>query len=306
MISSIQPRGFVAYLISHTLARAHGAAGQPVAMAGRCVARGWRRSAGVMAWVFALLGAVGCAQAAAADDDIEKQLLDLFQTTKVTADGSAIVTPGVELALQKDGLLMNPLDVPVPMSNVYQDGRIKGLAGAKKVLDTVANISGHLGFLNPFAGKPQADLVTGASASTRTFVTGEKFWVTKIETGATGVTFTFYSGPFNDKRYHGTLQFPFPKGSKPAADDVTATVAEVLKIDAGDSAQGQKAAANATPQQAAPAAPASRTIAIGQSRDEVIAALGVPSQRQQSGPAEVDIYPDKQVVFFQNRVVDIR
>ena len=70
------------------------------------------------------------AQDAVQVGEIEKQLLDLYQTTKATADGTDIVTAGSVLVLQKDHLLMDPVDSPVPTPNVYKNGSIASLAGS--------------------------------------------------------------------------------------------------------------------------------------------------------------------------------
>jgi len=232
---------------------------------------------------------------------IEKQLLDLYQTTKATADGTDIVTAGSVLVLQKDHLLMDPVDQAIPTPNVYKNGSIAGLAGAASFLKTVSG----LGALNPFAKSTAMTTVTSGASATREFVTGEKFWVTKIETHSDGVTLSLLSDPIKDKRYHATLTFQFAKGSAPTADDVAGLVAEVVKIDTDDSSQDQPAASNGKQQQAAPAESAPKTIALGQSRDQVIAALGAPAKVVQLGPKEIDVYPDMKVTFLRNQVVDV-
>ena len=48
------------------------------------------------------------------------------------------------------------------------------------------------------------------------------------------------------------------------------------------------------------------TIAIGQTRDEVIAMFGVPSKVVQLGKKEIDVFPDMKVTFVQNKVVDVQ
>jgi hypothetical protein len=255
-----------------------------------------------------LSSTVAIAQNAVPVNDIEKQLLDLYQTTKATADGTDIVTAGSVIVLQKDHLLMDAVDNVVPTPNVYKNGSIASLAGAAGFLKALGGIP-H----NPFANNAAVSAATTGAAATREFVTGEKFWVTKIDTRPDGVTLSLLSDPIKDKRYHATLKFPFAKGSVPTADDVAGLVSEVLKID--DSSQDQQSASNGNQpqgnqpqgnqQQAAPAAAAPKTIALGQSRDQVIAALGVPAKVVQLGPKEIDVYPDMKVTFLQNHVVDV-
>jgi hypothetical protein len=278
-----------------------------VALIQKKVAEKIRMDARMRLWVTACLlsGVSLIATAAVPVDEIEKQLLELYQTSKATADNSDLVTAGSVLVLQKDHLLMDPVDTLVPTPNVYKNGSIKGLAGAATVLKTFGSMSSHLGALNPFANNAAVTTATDGANATREFVAGEKFWVTKIDTGPDGVKFSLLSDPIKDKRYHATLLFPFPKDSSPTADDVAGLVAEVVKIDAGDNSPAQQPASNQNPQQSAPTAPAPKTVALGQSRDQVIATLGVPAKIVQLGPKEIDVYPDMKITFLQNRVVDV-
>jgi len=262
----------------------------------------WSFLAGVVMTTGILSGAR--AQDAVPVDAIEKQLLDLYQTTKATADGTDIVTAGSVLVLQKDHLLMDPIESPVPTPNVYKNGSIASLAGAAGLLKAVSS----LGALNPFANNAAMNAATTGAAATREFVAGEKFWVTRIDTRADGVTMTLLSDPIKDKRYHATLKFPFARGAALSPDDVAGLVADVVKIDAGDAAQSQDTASNQNPQQnpqAAAAAAAPKTIALGQTRDQVVATLGTPAKIVQLGPKEIDVYPDMKVTFLQNHVVDV-
>jgi len=243
------------------------------------------------------------AQAQVPVDDIEKQLLQLYQTAKVTADGTDIVTAGAVLVLQKDHLLMDQVDQPVPTPNLYKDGKITqgGLAGAASFFKTLNKLGG----LNPLANNAAATNASTVAGTTREFVSGEKFWVSRIDTRPDGVTFSLISDPIKDQRYHATLRFAFAKGAPISPDDSASLVSEVLKIDAGNNSQDQSAANQG--QQPAAAAPAeTKTIALGQTRDQVIAAFGVPSKVIQLGPKEIDVFPDMKVTFVQNKVVDVK
>ena len=229
------------------------------------------------------------AQNAAGLADIQKQLVSLYPTAKATADGKDLVTAGAVLVLQKDNLQMCKVDQPTTTVNYYRSGTISlsGGAGFFKALNAFGKLGEAVG-----AG-PAPTL-----GETRTFVTGEKFFVTNVSTSQDGVAFTFMSDPIQDARYKGTLKFPFPKkGVVPSPDDMAAMVAEAIKLDAPAEAE----------QSAAPAAAAAptKTIAIGQTRDEVIAMFGVPSKVMQVGAKEIDFFPDMKVTFIKNKVTNV-
>jgi hypothetical protein len=232
-----------------------------------------------------LCGLVGTAPAQNAD--LQKQLETNYPLTKATADNSDVVTAGAVLVLQKDNLQMCKSNMPIPTKNFYKNGGISQ------------------GGLMSFMGKlGNASLGGGNDANTvRKFVAGEKFWVTRIQVEGDGVTFTFLSDPFQDARYESTLKFQYAKGQVPSADQVLATVAEVIKID-GDSGGGsqapeQQAAADA------PAAAPTKTIALGQTKDQVVQSFGQPTKVVQLGAKEIDYYSDMKVTFTNNKVTNV-
>jgi hypothetical protein len=138
----------------------------------------------------------------ALQDPLESQ----YPLTKASADKSTIVTAGAVLVLRKDGLVMFTTASLTPPANTYKDGRI------------TQSLFGKLG-------------KTASDGSTRTFVKGEKFWVTKIEVKDDAIVFQFLSDPFDDVRYAAALRFPFAKGSPPPADQSSKTVAQVIGVD---------------------------------------------------------------------------
>jgi hypothetical protein len=131
-------------------------------------------------------------------------------------------------------------------------------------------------------------------------VAGEKFWVTKIESGDIGVAFHLMSDPIKDQRYKAVLIFQWPKGATPATDDVAARVAQVIKVAAADVPTDQSAQKD---QEQAPIA--TKMISIGQTRDQVIAVFGVPTKIVQLGTKEIDYFADMKVTFTKNKVTDV-
>jgi hypothetical protein len=221
---------------------------------------------------------------------ILQRLLALYPTAKATADGTDLVTAGAVLVLQKDNLFMNKVDL-IPTPNVYKNGSISqsGLFGA------LGKFGAHLPGVNGGAPNPN-----------REFVTGEKFFATKFIVRPDAVDVLLMSDPIQDQRYHAILRFPYAKGTTPSPDDVAGMIAEVMKTDSSGDSQDQSAA-NQGGQSGAAAAPvATKTIAIGQTRDQVIAAFGVPSKIVQLGAKEIDFFPDMKVTFVQNKVVDVK
>jgi hypothetical protein len=256
-----------------------------------------RKVASTIAVAMTLTAASVRAQDVAA---IETELTQLYQTSKATADGTDLVTGGSVLILQKDHLVMSKVDQQLTIPNVYQNGAITSpVAGVQKM----AKIFSGLGQFNPLGNSAAAQKAAASADANREFVAGEKFFVTRIDTRADGVTFTLLSDPIKDVRYRATLKFPFARGAAPSPDDAAALVGQVVKIDAPEQDQQDQKASN---QQGAAAAPETKTIKIGQTRDEVIAMFGVPSKVVQLGKKEIDVFSDMKVTFVQNKVSDVQ
>ena len=241
---------------------------------------------------------------------LQQKLEAEYTLTKATADRSDIVTAGAVLVLQKDNLLMYTATTTSPPTSTYKDGKIsQGLFGMA-TCKWCRKIPGT-------SSAPNVD--------TRTFVTGEKFWVTKIDVHEDGVVFELFSDPISDVRYYGLLRFPFPKNAPPTADKMMSTIGEVIQVQPADNAGGdasggasqQAPAAPATPPQQAmapiapppppsdapPAAP--KTIALGQTRDQVVAIMGQPTKVVKLPTKEVDYYPDMKVIYVGGKVKDV-
>jgi hypothetical protein len=256
------------------------------------------------------------AQTASTPASIQQKLESDYAVSKAAADKSDIVTAGAVLVLKKDGLLMSATSTGSAAANTYRDGKIS--QGIWKIAK-MPGFGGLVSHANP-----------NATVQTRTFVAGEKFWVTKITVNTDGVTLELLSDPISDVRYYSTLRFPF-KGALPTPEEVDTTVGEVLKVDPGDAAddkggkgaakQDAPATAAAAPAEAAPApmapiAPppppadtppaAPKTIALKQTKDEVIANFGQPTKVVKLGTKEIDYYPDMKVTFVNNKVTDIQ
>jgi len=244
---------------------------------------------------------------------IEKKLVSEYALTQATADQTDIVTAGAILVLKKGNIVMAPVSGTNFYQNTYKEGKISQNA---------------LGKLN--SGLTRLGRLPGAApppTNTRTFVPGEKVWVTKIECKEDGVVFDLFTDAYAEVRYKAALKFYFnPKGPIPAVDEMDKLVAEVFKVQPADDTTA--AAAPAAPPVAAPPpadpTPALAPIAppppppdapqappkelkIGQTKDEVIANFGQPEKIVKLGTKEIYYYKDLgKVTFVNGKVTDVQ
>jgi outer membrane protein assembly factor BamE (lipoprotein component of BamABCDE complex) len=259
---------------------------------------------------------------------IEKKLTSEYALTQATADQTDIVTAGAILVLKKGNVVMGPSTQTTLYQSTYKDGKVSPNFAGK-----LNNGLTRLGRL-PGQAPPQN--------GTRTFVPGEKVWVTKIECKDDGVVFDLFTDAYADVRYRAALKFAFDKhGSIPTADQMSAMVGEVFKVqpaedtNGGGEQQQQQAAAPpargqrpAAPQAAPPPAaapePALAPIApppppvdepqgppkelkIGQTKDQVIANFGQPEKVVKLGTKEIYYYKDLgKVTFVSGKVTDVQ
>jgi hypothetical protein len=237
-----------------------------------------------------------------------KKLRDQFVLTRTTADRSDIVAPGSIVVLQKTGLQMCSTASLAPLPNTYKNEKISVSFGDRMVWGMVAAP----------AGTRINDIPL------RTFVPGEKFWITGYAPVKDGIFLHFYSDPYDNLRYYAQLKIPYPKGSSPSADEVMKMIAEAVTVDISAQNTQQEAA---TPIHAPPPSqptepalgpiappppppdappPAPPTIAIGQTRDQVVAILGQPTKMAKGPNKEIYFYPDMKVILVNGKVTDIQ
>ena len=287
-----------------------------------------------MVWMFnAILGLLVCVSSTALAEDqgtkpsIEKKLTSEYALTKANDDQTEIVTAGSILVLQKDKMFMVPIGTTGnPCPNTYKDGKLSP-SGACKVNETFRK------FKIPGVSVPGQDKAIASHA----FVTGEKFWLTKIEVRDAGkdkgIYLEFFTDAINDVRYKGMLTIPF-KGAVPSPEDALKLVAEVITVAPSEDAKDDKekpakqggqqgaaapaaaAASEAPPPpveapppaiEAPPPPPAEpATVAVGQTPDEVVAALGQPTKKAKIGAKEIYFYKDLKVTFLNGKVKDVQ
>src|SRR5271156_1762080 len=113
-----------------------------------------------LAFAMAVCSSLVSAQTVVLEQKLEAQ----YTPTKTTADRSDIVTAGAVLVLQKDNLLMDTATSAAPIQNTYKNGKI----------------SHGMGDFVTCAWCRKINPVSAPNVDSRTFVSGEKFWVTKI------------------------------------------------------------------------------------------------------------------------------
>jgi hypothetical protein len=259
---------------------------------------------------------------------IQKKLESEYKLTKTTDDKSDIVTAGSVIVLHKDKVLMVAATSNAnPCMNTYKDGKVTPTK-ACGVGEKIRRLPG-------FGHVPGG----GSAPATRNFVSGEKFWVTKIEVRANGVVLDFFTDatPTGDQgiRYKGALTIPFG-ALTPTPEEALKVVAEVISVAPSEDAkgddqkqsapQGGQPGAAAPPSQPAapPAAPAPAEappapiapppppppdpteVSEGQTIDQVVAALGQPVKKAKVGTKDIYYYKDLKVTFVNGKVKDIQ
>ncbi|HEX4136394.1 MAG TPA: hypothetical protein VHY84_17400 [Bryobacteraceae bacterium] len=228
---------------------------------------------------------------------LQARLEQEYPLTQPTGDNTDIVTPGAVISLKKNKLAMYA-SASFSNQNTYKGG------------PTISN--GFFGSL----------CQTSHDGSCRMFVRGEKFWVIEIAVKEDGVVFQFLSDPLPDERYHGALKFPFPKGTQPNPDEISAAAAQVLAVAAP--APLAAAPASAAPVQPlppiapppppgpalapiAPPPPPPASVDLGQSKDQVVAALGQPERIANVGTTkQIYFFKNLKVTFVNGKVTDIQ
>ncbi len=262
---------------------------------------------------------------------IKEKLVSQIKLTKAAAAHDDIVTAGDVVLLHKDGLMMCSSASSYAFSNTYSSGVLAANYNNRAKDAAKSFFKGHL----PFGGGGGVTDAANNGCASRKFVSGEKFWITDVALLKDGILISTFSDPYNDVRYFGEIKFLFPKGSIPPVDDFVKTVSEVITVqpsddkDKGnqnDQASGQSAAPAQSQAQAQAPAPVPTsapmaaipppppptdapppTIAIGQTKDQVVAGFGQPVRAAKlTGTREIYFYKDMKVTFTNGKVSDVQ
>jgi hypothetical protein len=257
--------------------------------------------------------------ALAQQPSLEKQLESKYALTTPTADNTAIVTMGSTLILQKRGLSAGAAGSHVPTQNTYKDGQIR--TGAATAVRRFGALAGYI------PGGANAATAAAAAGAGRDFVNGEKVFVTRIDLdrGKDAIVFNLISDAYDTGRYLASLKFEFPKGTVGKGDfaRIQPLIDEVFQIAPDENAAAPPA--GPAPTQAAPAPvaiappqpplpdipppppppadpPPTQSIGVGQTIDQVVAAMGKPKSIVDLGAKKIYVYPDIKVTFVNGKM----
>jgi hypothetical protein len=277
---------------------------------------------------------------------IQKALTSRFALTKTTADGMDVVKPGSILVLQKNGLQMFSVPTKIPPTIPYGDGKLSfrfgdkfatcfALSHAQPPLncDSVPQrmfVAGEKFWITAFLVKDKQVVLlvysdpyqnvryfgqlkfpynkkSIPSADDLLKTIAEVVIVEPLESSSSGV-----EQPQSSAQDTSALAPITPPPT--TTGDPSVAMAEPAEISSGGSgqsqpsAQGSPALASITPPPppTATTAVATKTIALGQTKDQVVASFGQPQKIDSSDHKEIYCYPDMKVTFVNGRVTDVQ
>lgn len=230
---------------------------------------------------------------------IEQQLRKQYAVSRLGING-VVTLAGTVLVVQQDNIKSNPADRQLYWANTYKKGgRVK----------------------QPFLGEvnfaPMKDVA-------RLLQIGEKAYLSKLEIKPTEVVFSIQScgacNPAavdpNDPPFRASIAFQFAKGDLATGDfkEIQETIGQVFGIDTPATAAppspiappSQPSQPDLTPAVQAQQQAEPPTITLGQTRDQVAAALGQPDRVAKVGNKEICIYKDMKITFVDGKVSDIQ
>ena len=227
----------------------------------------------LMVGMASLLCVGGFASGADWKATLEESLKGNYELTKTGIDRVRITKAGTVLVIRKDNISGDLASDATFLNNKVTDGTVQQAGG----------------FMAAMQGKK----------TSRVFKTGEKVYVFKIEVKDDAVEFFVISGETYDVNVHGStrqtrykseISFEFPKGALEAA-----SVAAVKKVIDDVIAPEDAVAAAST-----------KTVELGQTPQQVEAALGHPDTIVNLGAKMTYVYKTMKVIFQDGKVADVQ
>jgi hypothetical protein len=238
---------------------------------------------------------IASATATAQAVSLQEQLAAQYKLVKMASNGTVVVDAGTLLAVQKGGVLGVPWKAIAHCPAKFQDNSLHPSAGF--CAGMMKNVSQY-------------------------FQKGSKVYPLKIDVNLDKSKISFQvvscdscNGVDPPTGMKAEVVFEFPKGylEKAGAPAVEDTIGQVFSITTDDQQQAQvQQVGQEQPaaQQRAPAPeqpqPEPQTIQLGQSTDQVQAALGKPEKIVNLGTKQIYVYRDRKVTFLNNKVSDVQ
>ena len=271
---------------------------------------------------------------AAAPPSLQEQLQAQYKFVKMGSDsnGATVLEEGTVLAIQKGGILGVPWSAMKPCPAKYENTTLTP-PGTMCTQGRGQGVKRGLGMLKSHIPGGSAVSDDKTNSDTHYFKKGDKVYPSsltvdlkngKIDFGVVACDTCNKTDP--PTYYKSEVDFHFPAGYLEKADvtKVEDTLAEVFAIDnsssGADSQQGgdqqaggqqdqsgaQQGQQAGQPQGQAPAAAAPPQIQLGQSIDDVVAALGQPEKIVDLGAKKIYVYKDLKVTFVNGKVSDVQ
>jgi hypothetical protein len=230
-----------------------------------------------------------------APPSLVEQLEAQYQLAKMGTDsgGPTVVQPGTVLVIQKGGILGVPQAALAVCPSKYQNGNLH---------------------------RPSRLCAAMVQQASSYFQVGTNVYPTKIDLNLKNERISFKivacdscNGTNPPTYFKGEVNFQFAKGylEKPGVPQIEDVIGEVLAIDNSGDQQNQAAGgdeqaqsqdqtqANTQSQAETP------TIKLGETPDQVQAALGNPEKVVDLGSKKIWVYKDLKVTFKDNKVSDV-
>lgn len=249
---------------------------------------------------------------------LQDQLAAQYKLVKMGSDtnGYSVVDAGTLLSIQKGGILGVPYSDKTVLTTRYEGGTVHS--------PSALMTSGRKALFGHFSQ------TQSQGQTTHLFAVGDKVYPTKIEVNVASDKVTLWivacdtCNQTDPPTYNkAEVAFQFAKGAlaKAGAGEVEDVIGQLLPISSDDAQQGgnandqgadqaadQSANQDAGQGQAQPAAPAAepQQIEIGQTPDQVKAALGNPDKIVKLGAKQIFVYKDLKVTFLNGKVSDVQ
>jgi hypothetical protein len=148
---------------------------------------------------------------------------------------------------------------------------------------------------------------------------GDRFYLSKLDVKDSAVTFYLVScEQIEGKYYYAGVSFQFGKGyqASRAFSDIQLAIAQVFTIEDQKNQDAQASQPASQPVTPSPAAPAPQTpqvqqaeptrIELGQTVEQVVAAMGQPEKIVNLGEKQLYVYKDLKITFLNGKVSDVQ